>query len=479
MTAFAQIIIIGTGFGGLCMAHKLKEAGYDDILILEKAHEVGGTWRENTYPGAECDIPSALYSYSFAQNPTWDYKWAKQPQIFKYLKDFATDYDLRRHIRFGVSVQGATWMENISNWTIQTDQGELSCRFLISGVGQLHHPKWPNIPGRESFKGDTFHSAQWDHDFDLTGKRVGVIGVGASAIQFIPEIAQQAKKLTIYQRTPNWVIDKGDRPYSRIEKWIAKRFPALANLYRFGLWFQGEFIIYPIIKGAPLRAALARARNRSDMNKHISDPKLRKILTPDYPIGAKRILFSDKYYEALARDNVELVTEPIKEINATGIKTTNNNFAHDVIIYATGFYSNPFLKELDIQGRNKATLVDHWQNGAFAYLGVMTAGFPNLFFLYGPNTNTGHTSIIFKLEQEVGYIIKLIRGAENGTVEVGPEAEHAFSEEMQTRLSKLAWAKIDESWYKDGDKIPNNWPGSSLEFKKRLKTPIWDHFETT
>ena len=476
----AEIIIIGTGFGGLGMAHKLKEAGHDDILILEKADEVGGTWRENTYPGAECDIPSALYSYSFAQNPTWDYKWAKQKQILGYLKDFAADNDLRRHIRFGTTVIGASFHQGSSTWRVKTDQSDMTCRFLISAVGQLHHPKWPNIPGLDSYAGVTFHSAEWDHDVDLGGKKVGVIGVGASAVQFIPEIAKQADRLTVYQRTPNWVVDKEDRPYSRLEKWIAKRFPGIANLYRFGLWCQGEYIIYPVVKGAPIRAALMRVKNRFDMKKHIKDPVLRKTLTPDYPIGAKRILFSDNYYEAIARENVDLVTDPITEITAGGITTKDGrNREHDLIIYATGFYSNPFLKALNIKGNDGMTLQEHWKNGAYAYHGVMTHGFPNLFFLYGPNTNTGHTSIVFKLEQEIGYIRQLIERAKDGAIEVDRETELEFSAEMQERLSKLAWAKIEDSWYKDGEKIPNNWPGSSLEFKKRLKTPIWDHFEVT
>ena len=464
----------------MCMAHKLKQAGLDDLLILEKADEVGGTWRDNTYLGAECDIPSALYSYSFAQNPTWEYKWAKQPQILNYLNQFATDYDLMRHIRFGTKVLGASYDEAKNIWTVQTDQGDLTCRFLVSGVGQLHHPKWPNIAGREEFTGHSFHSAQWDHAVDLAGKNVAVIGVGASAIQLIPEVAKLAGRLTVYQRTPNWVVDKEDRPYSRIEKWIAKRMPWIANLYRFGLWCQGEFLIYPVIKGAPIRSALMRAKSRWDMKKFITDETLQKILTPDFPIGAKRILFSDTYFEAIARDNVELITDDIGNIDETGIRTADGQHRnHDVIIYATGFYSNPFLKELDIKGNGGQTLKEHWQNGAYAYLGVMTHGFPNLFFLYGPNTNTGHTSIVFKLEQEVGYIVQLIQKAGSGAIAVDQETELEFSAEMQERLSKLAWAKVEASWYKDGEKMPNNWPGSSVEFKRRLKTPIWNHFKIT
>ena len=471
-----ETIIIGTGFGGMCMAHKLKEAGRDDLLILEKADEVGGTWRENTYLGAECDIPSALYSYSFAPNPTWDFKWAKQPQIFQYLKDFASNYDLRRHIRFGVKVLGATFDSEHSLWWIKTDQGDYSCRFLVSAVGQLHHPRWPDIRGREQFEGAAFHSAQWDHEADLAGKSVGVIGCAASAVQLIPEVAQIAEKLTVYQRSANWVIDKGDRPYWAIEKWVAKYIPVIQEFYRFGIWATGEYIIYPIIRGAKIRTALARAKNRWDMKKHIKDPELRKTLTPDYPIGAKRILFSDKFYQALARDNVELVTAGIDEVTPDGIRSSGDHRQHDVIIYATGFHTNPFLKEIEVCGKDGVSLKEHWSKGAYAYLGVTTSGFPNLFFLYGPNTNTGHTSIVYKQEQQVGYVVQLIQRGAEGAVEVDEKVEEEFNQEMQERLAALAWAKVEASWYKDGEKVTNNWPGTSLEFKRRLKAPIWDHF---
>ena len=470
------MLIVGTGFGGLCLAAKLREQGDEDFIIIEKADGVGGAWRENTYPGAECDIPSALYSYSFAPNPTWDFKWAKQPQILKYIQDFAAERDLYRHIKFGQKVTSAEYDDE--GWTIKTAGGEsYNCQFFVSAIGQLHVPSFPSFKGKETFKGVSFHSAQWDHSVNLRGKNVGVIGVGASAAQLIPEVAKVASSLTVYQRTPNWIINKGDRPYTRFEKWIAKRVPSIAKLYRFGIWCQSEYIVWPIIRGAKIRRALAKYASLSEMKKYIKDPELQAKLTPKYTMGAKRILFSDSYYIALARETVTLETDNISEVYSAGIKTENGTQnQHDVLIYATGFYSNPFLKEIEVTGANGVNLKEHWKDGAFAYLGVTTHGYPNMFMLYGPNTNTGHTSIVYKLEAQVQHILKLMDKTGEGIIEVKTKPEQAFNSEAQERLSKLAWAKIDASWYKDGDRVTNNWPGSSLEFKRRLENPFFEDF---
>ncbi len=474
--SFHKTIIIGAGFGGLCLAAKLREQGDEDFIILEKADGVGGTWRDNTYPGAECDIASALYSYSFAPNPTWEFKWAKQPQILKYLQDFAKDRDLIRHIKFGETVSGAAYDDG--RWTVSTvSGGGYDCQFFVSAIGQLHNPSIPGFKGRGNFTGPSFHSAQWDHGVDLTGKNVAVIGVGASAAQLIPEVAKIAKHLTVYQRSANWIINKGDRPYTRFEKWLSKYIPATAKLYRGGLWFVGEYGVWPIIKGAPLLSKLARSAVMKEMKSYIKDPELQARLTPDYPIGAKRILFSDSFYPAMARDNVTLETDGISAIQSGGIKTgVGAVLPHDVIIYATGFYSNPFLKEIVVRGK-AITLREHWKDGAFAYLGVSTAGFPNMFMLYGPNTNSGHSSIVYKLEAQVQHILKLMAKTGAGVVEVKSEPEATYNGEAQGKLSKLAWAKIDASWYKDGDRITNNWHGSSREFKRRLENPIYAHFD--
>ena len=460
------------------MAYKLKQAGHDNILLLEKASEVGGTWRENTYPGAECDIPSVLYSYSFAQNPAWDFKWAKQAQIFDYLRSFAGDNDLTRHICFKTQVKCARYNQEQQLWRVETGDKAFICRFLISAVGQLHHPNVAQFDGQESFAGAAFHSARWDHTVDLKNKRVAVIGCAASAIQLIPEVAKEAARLTVYQRSPNWVIDKGDRPYSQFEKWLAGYVPWIRSLYRFSLWALGEYVVYPAIRGARIRAWLLRAKNRWDMRKYIKDRELQNTLTPSYPIGAKRILFSDKFYRALAQAHVELVTEAITSIAPNGIRDASDQLReHDVIVYATGFKTNPFLQDIDITGINQQPLHEHWANGAFAYLGVATHGFPNMFMLYGPNTNSGHTSIVFKLERQADYIIELMNQAGSGEVQVDQAAEQDYNREIQNRLRQTAWDKVDSSWYKQGDRITNNWPGSAREYAQRLRTPLKHHFK--
>ena len=458
------------------MGVQLKERGDDDFIIVEKADEVGGTWRENTYPGAECDIASALYSYSFAPNPAWDFKWAKQAQIHAYQKGVARDYGLYPHIQFGRVVVSAVFQDGI--WITKFKDGtEIKSQFLISAIGQLHIPKTPEIQGASEFKGTSFHSAQWDHSFDYAGKRIAVIGNAASAIQLIPELAEATDNLTVYHRTPNWIIAKKDRAYSRVEKWLGKRFPALGKLYRFNLFAQGEFFLWPIIQGKPVYKWLGTQAVKSGLKKHIKDPELRAKMLPDYPIGARRVLLSDKIYPALARPNVENVTEGIARISADGIVSQDGTErAHDLIVYATGFHSNPFLKEIEVMGEGGRKLRDHWAGGAEAYMGVMTDGFPNLFILYGPNTNTGHTSIIYKLENQVSYVLQLMEKTA-ATISVKAEAEAEFSDEMQSRLKTLAWSKVEASWYKVGDKVPNNWPGSALEYKRRYKTPIWDHYE--
>jgi cation diffusion facilitator CzcD-associated flavoprotein CzcO len=471
-----ETLIIGAGFGGMCMGVQLKEAGKTDFIIVEKADEVGGTWRENTYPGAECDIASALYSYSFAPNPAWDFKWAKQKQIHAYQKGIAKSYGLYDHTQLGRTVVSATY--EAGRWrTVFSDGEVITSKFLVSAIGQLHIPKTPEIAGAADYKGVSFHSAQWDHSFDHVGKTIAVVGNAASAIQLIPELAEVANKLTVYHRTPNWIIPKKDRAYTRLEKWLGKRIPALGKLYRFSLFAQGEYFVWRIIQGKPLARRFGEIWVKSGLKKHIKDPDLRAKMLPDYPMGARRILLSDKIYPAFARANVEVVTEGIACLTEDGVKAEDGTErAHDLIVYATGFYTNPFLKEIEVTGQRGVSLKDHWADGAQAYMGTMTAGFPNLFVLYGPNTNTGHTSIIYKLENQVHYVMELMARTPF-TIAVKPEAEAEFGEEMQRRLKDLAWSKVDASWYKVGDKVPNNWPGSALEFKRRFKTPIWEDYE--
>ena len=472
-----EIIIIGTGFAGLGLAAKLREAGRENFVLLEKSDVIGGTWRDNHYPGAECDVPSALYSYSFAPNPTWDFKWAKQKQILKYVNDFADDFGLRPHIRCGSKVVRAEYQGG--EWLVSLDSGVTLCAlYLVSAVGQLNHPRIPDFDGLNDYSGPTFHTADWDYSIDLEGRDIACIGNAASAIQLIPQVAKVAKKLTIYHRSPNWIIDKGDRPYSALEKWIGKTFPGFAKLYRVSIWCQGEYGLWPAIQGKKLQSAILRRQHRKKLKASFpDDPDMRAKLTPDYPIGARRILLSDNYIKALAQDNVEVVFDPIERFTETGAVAGSTDRAHDVITFATGFFSNPFLMGLDIIGESGLTLKERWFDGAEAYLGVMTSGFPNLFILYGPNTNTGHTSIIFKLEQQFEMITQILAKADGQIVTVKSDAEVQYNEDIQRRLRETAWDKIDTSWYKDGEKVTNNWPGSSREFKRRLTHPNFDHFE--
>ncbi len=471
-----KTLIIGAGFGGICMGVQLKERGDDDFLIVEKADEVGGTWRENTYPGAECDIASALYSYSFAPNPAWDFKWAKQAQIHTYQKQIATNYGLYDHLKFGRTVKSATFHQGF--WRTEFTDGEtIISKFLVSAIGQLHIPKTPDIKGVEDFKGVSFHSAQWDHGYDYKGKRIAVIGNAASAIQLIPELAEATDDLTIYHRTPNWIVPKKDRAYWGFEKWLGKRIPALGKLYRFNLFAQGEFFLWRIIQGKPIASWFGTQWAKAGLRKHIKDPDLRQKMTPDYPMGARRVLLSDKIYPALAKETVTNVTDAIESFSPDGIVTKDGTERqHDLVVYATGFHTNPFLKEIDVTGIGGRLLREHWAEGAKAYMGIMTAGFPNLFLLYGPSTNTGHSSIIYKLENQVGYILQLMEKAAS-QITVKAAAEDEFDAEMQRRLKDLAWSKVEASWYKVGDRVPNNWPGSALEYKRRNKTPDWNHYE--
>ena len=476
-----KIIIIGAGFSGMGLAIHLRKAGISDFAILEKADEVGGTWRENHYPGAECDIASALYSYSFEHNADWHYKWAEQPQIFTYLKGTAKKYGLYEYIQFGTEVCHAAFDEQRQCWQLRSANGEeWQCQFLVTAVGQLHQPFMPSLKGQDTFRGAQFHSAQWQHDVDLSDKRVAVIGNAASSLQFIPQIAPQVSKLTVFQRGANWVIPKLDRPYKAWEQWLSARIPLVASYYRFSVWLRNELLIYPIMKGWALHRRIALWMHRRYIETHITDAELRAKLTPDYPVGAKRILVSDDYYAAMAKSNVELEICGISHLSESGIVTMDGNeIAADVIVYGTGFKTNPFLASMDIQGRAGLSLREAWRDGAQAYLGMMTSGFPNLFMMYGPNTNLGHNSIVIMSECQARYITACVEALDRSAtavIEVKSEVEEKYNQEIQLRLSKMAWNAIDVSWYKDGNRITNNWPGSTYEYIRRTRRVCWDDY---
>lgn len=470
-----KVVIVGAGFGGMCIAIKLKQAGINDFIIIDKANELGGTWRDNTYPGAECDIPSALYSYSFEPNHQWEFKWSGQRQILRYQNDTADKYGLGPHFCFGQKVLSANYKEETSHWLITTQQGQVfQAQHYISAVGQLHYPNIPSLEGVESFHGETFHSAKWNHGIELKGKRVGVIGNAASAVQFIPEIARVAEKVTVYQRSANWVLPKLDRPYAKWEQKLSSRFPFVTRAYRWFVWAVGEYGVLSAIKGNKFARWMFEKISLRHLNHIIKKPEIVAALTPSYAIGAKRILFSDHYYLALARDNVELVTEPINQLTEQGIDRGNNQVdALDVIIYGTGFKTNPFIPEVNITGINNANLHhDVWRGGAHAYLGVATHGFPNFHMIFGPNTNLGHSSVIIMHEAQAEYIVQHISYLDaHGFVacEVSKNVELDYNNDLQKKLRKLAFNGVDQSWYMDSGKITTNWAGGTRQYQRLLK----------
>lgn len=476
-------IIIGTGFSGIAMAIKLKEQGINNFVILEKAKEVGGTWRENTYPGAECDIPSALYSFSFEPNPNWKYKWSMQPQILEYIKHVAKKYALYPHIQFQQEMVSAKWMAEEGCWEIHTKQRDVfKGKALISAIGQLHHPSTPDFKGKNLFEGDSWHSAQWDHRIPLEGKTVGVIGNAASAVQFIPEIAKTAGKVVIFQRSANWMLPKQDRVYKNWEKKLVARFPILLKMYRLKLWLLGGGLFLLMKKGRSLLRKFYQKQTINYIKEHIQDPKIIKALTPLYPFGAKRVLFSDTYYPALARPNVDLVTGGVQEITKDGVVAGDGNTYHvDALIYSTGFKTNPFLLGLDIQGKNGVSIQEQWKDGPINYLGMTISQFPNLFIMYGPNTNLGHNSIILMSEAQANYIAQCIQKLEKEewkTIEVKSSVMNAYHQTTQERLKEMIWNSVEDSWYRSANgNIPNNYPGRTMEYIRVTKEVDFDAYD--
>jgi cation diffusion facilitator CzcD-associated flavoprotein CzcO len=464
-----DVAIIGSGFSGICMGIQLKKMGIHSFAILEKADRVGGTWRDNTYPGAACDSPSFCYCFSFEQKTDWSRKWSPQAEILDYIEHCARKYGLLPHVRFRTELASAGFDAEAGVWRLRSRDGEeIAARILISGTGQLNRPSVPAIPGLETFRGERFHSARWNHGYDLTGKRVASIGNAASAIQFIPQIAPRVERLYVFQRSANWMIPKFDRPYREWEKRLFGWFPLAARLYRWWLYLQYESM-FPIFRRNRFFSARMSRKAEEDMRSRVSDPKLQEVLVPDYPIGGKRILISDDYYASLERENVEVVTTSIDRVTEDSI-ITSDGAAHrvDAIILATGFESTSFLAPIEIEGLDGRRLDKVWKQGAEAYLGTSVSGFPNFFMLYGPNTNLGHNSIIFMIECQVQYVVDCIRkmnAADLKYVDVRPEVMRAYNERLQAELEKSVWAATPRSWYKTKEgRITNNWSGTTIRY---------------
>ena len=466
-----DIVIIGTGFSGMGMAMKLRAAGRDDFVVIEKAHDVGGTWRDNTYPGCECDIPSHMYSFSYELNTDWSKSFSGQREIHEYMRTVADEQGIRPYIDFGVEVTGASWDESRQRWTIRTTGGDdYEARFVVAGVGGLHLPNIPEITGAETFAGPRFHSAQWDHSVDLTGKKVVVIGTGASAIQFIPIIAEQVGQLTVFQRTPAWVLPKKDKPTPEWRKQAFAKVPGAQRAYRNALYwglearaiaFNGHLNVLPVAEKVVKR----------HMEKAIPDPALRAKLTPDYRLGCKRVLQSNTYYPAFLRDNVELSTDGVREITADGV-IDGNGVLHeaDVIIYGTGFHVIDAFDYLDIKGRGGVDLASQFREGGVeTYMGMMINGFPNLAFMLGPNTALGHNSVVFMIEQQTKFIIRLLDemdGLGAAAAEPTLQAQTAFNEEIQRLVEKGIWTQGGcTSWYLDSHgKNRTIWPKFTFQY---------------
>lgn len=472
-------IIIGTGFSGMCAAIALARQGVHDVVLLEKADEVGGTWRDNTYPGIACDIPSHLYSFSFAMNPDWTRKFPQGPEIQRYLRGIADRFGVREKVRFGAEVERCVWDPVRGLWTVHTSDGEeRSAPILMSGIGLLHFPRVPDFPGRETFAGPAFHTARWDHDVDLQGKRVAVIGTGASAIQVVPEIVDQVEKLVLFQRTPPWVVPRDDRPFHALEK-AAFRSP-LGRAYRWWLYWKNEALAVGFV-GEPRLLQLMTFLGTRHIAAQIRDPALREKVTPTYTLGCKRILVSDDYYPAIQKPQVELVTRGVERLDE-GAVIDAEGVRHevDVVIYATGFEPVSF-GPLEIVGEGGRTLDEAWSEGQQAYFGTMVAGFPNLFLLLGPNLGLGHNSMVFMIEAQVHYVMQLVERMRSRGLHrfaVSAEAQRAYNAQLVHALEDTVWASGCASWYLDADgNNPTLWPKSTLAFWRETRSVDFSCFE--
>jgi len=476
MTTTTRIAIIGAGHSGICMGMQLKRAGIHDFVILEKGATLGGTWRDNTYPGASCDAPSYLYSFSFAQKADWSRRFAWQSELLGYSVECAVRSGLMPHCRINAEVVAARFDETRSLWRVALAGGDvIEAQFLVTGVGQLHRPATPAIPGLATFRGVQFHSARWDHGVDLAGKRIAVIGNAASAVQFVPQIVPLAAELTIFQRSANWLMPRKDRLYTPREQRRRMRWPWLARMRHRAQWFFfGELQLTPLMKQVRIVQWLATRKSLWHLRRQVRDPALRATLVPDYPIGAKRVLFNDDYYPTLGRANVRLVTGGVARIEPEGVVTRDGELVPaDVIVFATGFQATDFLAPMAIAGTGGRDLREEWRGGAHAYLGVTVSGFPNLFMLYGPNTNLGHNSILVMIEAQVGYILDAIRQMdERGLrrLDVKRDVMEAYNRELQRDLATSVWAADKQSWYKLADgTITNNWPHSTIRYRRLLR----------
>lgn len=467
-------LVVGAGFAGLGAAIKLDGAGETDFAVIEKDAGVGGTWRANTYPGAACDVPSQLYSFSFAPNPDWSRSFSPQPEIHAYLQRVARESGVLDRVWFDTTLEEARYDEQAQRWVARTSRGEVTATTLITGSGGLSEPRLPDIDGIEDFAGEVFHSARWDHDVDLAGKRVAVIGTGASSIQIVPEIAEVVGHLDVYQRTAPWVIPRNDRRYTRLERLLFRHVPAVQRAYRTATYWARESYV-PAFTWRPRLATPARRAALLNIARGIPDPDLRARVTPDYAIGCKRILLSNTYYPALARDHVDLVTDPIATVTADAVVTTDGvERPVDVLVVATGFHTTEQPIAERIRGRDGRSLAQAWADGGMAaYKGTTVHGFPNLFQLVGANTALGHSSMVFVIESQIAYVLDAIatmRVNRYAAVEPRRDAQDAWNRDLQRRMRRTVWSTGGcASWYLDAHgRNTTLWPRATFTFRSLL-----------
>ena len=452
-----SVLVIGAGFGGLAAAFRLREAGFRDVVVLEKADRPGGTWRENTYPGVACDVQSHLYSLSFAPKADWSRRYAHGDEIQAYIeRDVVARFGLGPHLRLGREVVSASWDEQAARWWVRTAGGETwSARYVVSATGPLHVPSMPDVPGLASFRGKVMHSARWDSHHDLTGARVASIGTGASAIQYIPAIAPRVSRLHVFQRTPAWVLPRDDRAYSPAAQWAFAHVPGARAAHRAALYWRNEARMLPLAHARLARALQGVAA--ANLRRQVRDPEVARRLTPNETIGCRRALLSNDYYPAFDLPHVELVTEPIARFTENAVITSDGAVREvDAVVCGTGFVVDPrrYLERMPIQGRGGLTLGEAWRDGARAYLGISIPRFPNLFQLVGPNTGLGHNSILFMIEAQLDHVVAVLaasraRGVE--VVEARPEALDRFDRVVQDGLKGTVWASGCKSWYQQPD----------------------------
>ncbi|GGY93725.1 flavin-containing monooxygenase [Streptomyces poonensis] len=474
-TEHVRVAVVGSGFGGLGAAVRLRREGITDFVVLERADSVGGTWRDNSYPGCACDVPSHLYSFSFAPNPDWPRTFSGQRHIRAYLEHVADVFRLRPHIRFDSEVKLMTWDAERLCWDIETASGRLSADVVVSAAGPLSDPKVPEIPGLDSFPGKVFHSARWDHDYDLRGKRVAMVGTGASAIQIVPEIQPEVGRLTLFQRTPPWVMPRVDRPISGAERWLHRQLPFTAKARRGLLWGIRELQVQAFTKH-PQELGLVEKLARRNMARAVKDPALRAKLTPDYRIGCKRILLSNTYYPALTRPNVDVVASGLARVEGSTVVAADGTRAEvDAIVFGTGFHVTDMPIAERVVGADGHTLAEAWKDGMEALRGASAAGFPNWMTIIGPNTGLGNSSMILMIESQLNYMADYLRQLDElggrAALDARPGAVAGWNRRVQERMERTVWSTGGcTSWYLDASgRNTTVWPGTTAEFRSATR----------